>query len=129
MAYLYCKKHGKEIIESAISKPDKSQESEEYMKVICGLLLEDFYCDKCNQELPTNSLAYLIQYLPSSEYESPDDFTQYFNDPVFVAYKPEEYSLPERESMNIDYITMYDMKDILVNDLRNLYKKIWRVRD
>jgi hypothetical protein len=128
MAYLYCKKHGKEAIESAVSKPDRSEKSKEYMKVTCGLLLEDFYCDRCNQELPTNSIAYLIQYFPSSEYESPNDFTEYFNDPIFVAYKPEkEDYLPE--SMDCDYIAMCEIKNVSPDDIRNLYKKIWRVRD
>jgi len=128
MAYLYCKKHGKEAIESAVSKPDRSENSKEYMKVTCGLLLEDFYCDRCNQKLPTNSIAYLIQHFPSSEYESPDDFTEYFNDPIFVAYKPEKGdSLPE--SMDGDYIAMCEIKNVSPNDIRNLYKKIWRVRN
>jgi hypothetical protein len=129
MAYLYCKKHGKEKIESIISESNRKKKSKEYTKVTCGLLLKDFICDECNQELPTNDIAYLVQYFPSLGYESPDDFTAYFNDPIFVAYWPErDYALAE-ESMDGDYTSMNEIKNISPEEIIKLYKKIWQIKD
>ena len=123
MPYLYCQKHGKEAIEFAQEQTALSEESSEYTKVICGLLRQGFYCDRCNQKLPPHSLAYLFQYFPNSKYESPKDFAEYFDEPIFVAYKPDkEYSLAE------NYITLSEIKNILPDDLQNLFKKIGRVR-
>ena len=123
MPYLYCQKHGKEAIESVLDRPEPSEELSEYTKVICGLLLKDFHCARCNQVLTTNSLAYLFQYFPNSRYESPKDFANYFNEPFFVAYNPEkEYSLAE------NYITMSEIKNVSPDELHNLLKKIWRFR-
>ena len=132
MPYLYCQKHGQQAIKSLLERPDPNEESSEYTKVICGLLLKDFHCDqlrcqaspdRCNQVLTTNSLAYLFQYFPNSRYESPKDFANYFNEPFFVAYNPEkEYSLAE------NYITMSEIKNVSPDELHNLLKKIWRFR-
>ena len=99
---------------------------EEYSKVTCGLLIEDFLCDRCNQKLPTNSLAYLIQHFPSLGYESLDDFSEYFNDSIFVAYKPDqEHSLP----WNVDgeCIKLNEIKNVLPEDIRHLYKEFFKV--
>ena len=127
MPYLYCQKHGQEAIKSLLNRPDPNEESSEYTKVICGLLLKDFYCDKCNQKLSPNSLAYLFQYFPNSTYESPQDFAEYFNDPIWLAYKPEkEYSL--EENMYFEHIPMSSIKNILPEDIHNLFKSIWTVR-
>ena len=127
MPYLYCPKHGREAVDFSLSLPKLSEELSEYTKVICGLLLKDFYCDKCNQALKTKSLAYLFQYLPSSRFDFSHDYIEYFNDPIFIAYNPEqEYCLAE--NMYFEHITMGEIKNVLPDDIHNLFKRIWRVR-